>query len=107
MTHLLINNSNALKATHYLLELALDAIDEHYRQDAHFWISNLQAALQIYKAHTHQTFSAPLITKDDSYRINQSLQRLSQYANSMVYILSPSAKQELNMYLLPIQAVAA
>jgi hypothetical protein len=107
MTHLLINNSNALKATHYLLELSLDAIDERYRQDAHFWILNLQAALQIYNTHTHQTFNAPLITKDDSYRINQSLQRLSQYANSMVYILSPSAKQELAMYLLPIQAVAA
>ena len=99
MTHLLINNSNALKATHYLLELDLDAINERYRQDTHFWISNLQAALQIYKTHTHQTFNAPLINKDDSYRINLSLQRLSQYANSMVYILSTSAsKNYLSIY---------
>lgn len=107
MTDTLINRTNALKATHYLLELSIDAVDERYRQDAKSWIENLQSALQIYKTHTHQTFNAPLITKDDPYRINQSLQRLGHYANSMVYILSPSAKQELAMYLLPIQAVAA
>lgn len=108
MTHSLINNTNALKATHYLLELDLNAIEERYRQDAEAWIQNLQAALQIYKIHMQKTFHAPLLTQDDSNRMNQSLERLRNYANSMVYILTADAKEALLQYLLlATQAIAA
>lgn len=107
MTYSLINNTNALKATCYLLELRIDAIDERYRQDAQAWIENLQAALHIYKAHTQQTFNDHLITKDDSYRVSQSLERLSNYANSMDYILTSYAKEALTQYLLSTQTIAA
>ncbi|MBS0287991.1 MAG: hypothetical protein JSR17_11880 [Proteobacteria bacterium] len=108
MTHSLINNTNALKASHYLLELDMDAIDERYRQDANAWILNLKAALQVYKTHAQKTFHALLLSQDDSNRMNLSLERLSNYANSMVYILTPDAKEALVQYLLlSTQAIAA
>lgn len=76
MTNLLINNVDALKATNYLLELDLNAIEERYRQDADSWIQNLKAALQIYKSHIQKSFNSPLLTQDDSNRMDQSLERL-------------------------------
>jgi hypothetical protein len=108
MTHSFINNANALKATHYLLELDLNAIEDRYRQDAEAWIQNLQAALQIYKTHMQKSFHAALLTQDDSNRMDQSLERLRNYANSMVYILTPEAKEALLQYLLlTTHAIAA
>ncbi len=108
MTDLLINNMNALKATNYLLELDLKAIEESYRQDAQAWIQNLQVALQIYKTHIQKTFNSPLLTQDEISRMGQSLDRLKNYANSMVYILTPEAKKDLLQYLLSTtEAIAA
>lgn len=108
MTASLINNINALKATNYLLELDLKAIEERYRQDAQAWIQNLQVALQIYKTHIQKTFNSPLLTQDDTNRMDQSLERLKNYANSMVYILTPEAKKALFQYLLlTTEAIAA
>ena len=106
ISYSLINNFNAIKAAHYLLELNLDTIDERYRQDAQAWILNLQAALQIYKAHAHKTLASPLNQEDSSY-LNQCLQRLSNYANSMVYILTKEAKEGVRQYLLTTPALAA
>jgi hypothetical protein len=108
MTNLLINNFNTLKATNYLLELDLKAIEERYKQDADSWVQNLKAALEIYKSHMQRSFNSSLLTQDDSNRMDQSLERLSNYANSMVYILTPDAKEALLQYLLlTTQAIAA
>lgn len=108
MANLLINNINALKTTNYLLEFDLNAIEECYRQDADSWIKNLKAALQIYKSQMHNSFNSPILTQDDSNRMDQSLERLRNYANSMVYILTPVAKEALLQYLLlTTQAIAA
>ena len=108
MTNLLINNVDALKTTNYLLELDLNAIQERYKQDADSWIQNLKAALQIYKSHMQRSFNSPLLTQDDSNRMDQSLERLRNYANSMVYILTPDAKEALLQYLLlTTQAITA
>lgn len=107
MTYSLITHFTALKATHYLLELDLTAIDERYRQDAQSWIQNLQAALQIYKLQTQKNFNTPSTIQEDSQRINQSLIRLTNYANSMVYILTLDAKEALAQYLIAIEDIAA
>lgn len=107
MSYSLINNFNALKATFYLLDLDLCAIDERYRQDANSWITNLQAALQIYKTHSQKTSNTSSITQEDFQRINQSLARVCNYANSMVYILTLDAKEALAQYLTANDAIAA
>lgn len=108
MTDSLINNINVIKASHYLLELDYNAIEGCYRQDAGAWIQNLKAALQIHKTHLQKIFSSSLFTQDDSNRMEQSLERLRNYANNMIYILTPEAKEALHQYLsLETQAIAA
>jgi hypothetical protein len=53
-------------------------------------------------------FNSPLLTQDDSNQMDQSLERLRNYANSMVYILTHAAKEALLQYLLlTTQGIAA
>lgn len=105
MNYPLINHQNAVKATYYLLDLDIEAIEERFRQDANGWISNLTHALQLYKSSLQQSlqqsFNSPPLTQNNSFELAESLKHLTHYADSMVAILTPLAKEGLARYLLP------
>lgn len=99
MPESLINSSNALRATQYLLALDTAAIDEIYQTDAYDWVEALKAAYGRYQNHLQKHYLVMYAKETREELVQHCLDSLTLYAASVALILTPEAKEKLVAYL--------
>lgn len=94
----IINEANALKAVHYLLNLDLNAIAPKHDQDARSWIGDIKQTE--YQVKQSLALQLTIEQSHASESIHQKLKSLAAKAKGMSCLLTPEARQQLTSYLL-------